>query len=169
MECLHLFYGYESVASVRHALTIHCQLHFLLCHGHGTGIVWFTISILVSFGVCDDKVILSAVKWINKFSPFFLLCLFHRFPFNYRNPIGYLFAFALQYIALMNLFFYVCCMACIGIGFFMFIISIAKDIKNNLKSINEQLTKSMAEDKISEISKQFSKTIQFHADAKQLS
>lgn len=114
--------------------------------------------------VHDGKIIWSEVKSI-----FTLLYVFGRFPFDYRNPIGYLFAFFLQYIALLNLFFYVCCMACIGIGFFMFIISITKDIKNNLRSINEHLKKSMSEHEKSEISTQFLDTIQFHAVAKQLS
>lgn len=85
-----------------------------------------------------------------------------------KTPFGYLIAFALQYIALMCLFFYVSCATAAGVGFFLFTISITEDIKNNFKSINKQVSKSMNDDKKNEILKQFLDTVQFHAIAKQL-
>lgn len=91
--------------------------------------------------------------------PIFIL----RFPFNWKNPIGYLAAFSVQYFGLLIV-------AGIGVYFLVFLsgscwlmISMAHDLKYDLNAI-AGVAKSR-----SKMNNEFSKFVEFHSDIKQLS
>lgn len=89
-----------------------------------------------------------------------------RFPFDWKTPRGYLIAFTLQYIACMFLFLFIACSLSTGIGVYMFIKCLTKDIKNGLNSINEGAK--INRDRV-KISIKFNDIIHFHARSKQFS
>lgn len=88
-----------------------------------------------------------------------------RFPFDAKNPIGYLFACALEYLLFLNMTITAVCSLTDGIGISLFLISVASDIEINLNYISESVK--MKQNQV-EILKQLSELIQFHSNAKQL-
>lgn len=80
--------------------------------------------------------------------------------------IGYLIAVALEYAANAFLYFFNAGLVPLGIGGFLFILSITENIKNNLNSVNEM---AKAKGTRAEIYGRISHSIQLHSDAKQLS
>lgn len=59
-----------------------------------------------------------------------------RFPFDRNNPIGYLIAVVIEYIIIDYELLIVACTLGLGIGMYWFAISVAKEIKRILRSIN---------------------------------
>lgn len=95
----------------------------------------------------------------------FKLIDFHRFPFNWKNPCGYVVAFTFQYIVVMYCYYLIACSVSFGTGSFLLVTSMVIDIQNNLNSINKRVKKSK---KAVETIKQFNCTIHFHSTVKQL-
>lgn len=62
----------------------------------------------------------------------------NRFPFNTKNPIGYCFAIVLQYALIAYNSFLVASMVSLGVGAYLFTISMAEYIKDILNSIDER-------------------------------
>lgn len=96
---------------------------------------------------------------------FFLFFNFHRLPFDWKNPFGYLAAFALQYCGQSFLLFGFANGASAAIGAYMFIISMINDIEISLKLIGKSVK---SKDQM-EMLKTFVDTVQFHGIVKQLS
>lgn len=67
----------------------------------------------------------------------FVMHLNSRFPFDWGNPHGYLMAFILIYITQLNWIFFVRCSLCFGIGVYMFIIALTKDITADLEFLRD--------------------------------
>lgn len=88
------------------------------------------------------------------------------FPFNWKNPFGYLVACALQYILIRYLFIFVVFCVYFEIGFYFLLVSIADDIKRCIKSLNQN---AKSKRKRLKLSKEFGDFIQFHSHTKQLS
>ena len=61
-----------------------------------------------------------------------------RFPFNTKSPIGYCIAIVLQYALIAYNFFLLASMVSLGVGAYLFTISMAEYIKDILNSINER-------------------------------
>lgn len=59
-----------------------------------------------------------------------------RFPFDWKNPRGYLIALILTYLLHRNLVYFLVCMLNNGIGGFMLTISLTKEIKTDLSSFS---------------------------------
>lgn len=57
-----------------------------------------------------------------------------RFPFDWKNPKGFLVAFAVEYILELNMLFFSICALCFGIGFYILIAAFTNDLKNDLTS-----------------------------------
>lgn len=89
-----------------------------------------------------------------------------RFPFDWKNPLGYFLAFTLQFLICTYLFILIACGFCIGIGVFMVLEPLIEDIKISLNSISDCVE---SKRKRSHISKQFSDAIHFYSVVKQLS
>lgn len=89
-----------------------------------------------------------------------------RFPFDRKNPIGYLAAVSLQFIMSTYGFALVANMSCFGIGCYFFALTLTDDLKNILKSINKI---SKIKKKRSEIAAKLTEFIKIHSMAKQLS
>lgn len=60
-----------------------------------------------------------------------------RLPFNWNNPLGFLFAICLQYILIKYYYFYVASLSSFGIGAFLIFTIGSIDIKDNLTAIND--------------------------------
>lgn len=63
--------------------------------------------------------------------------LLSRYPFNWKNPLGYLFAINVQYIAAIYCFTFTSCLILFGIGAFLVEVTMIADIKVDLKLIDE--------------------------------
>lgn len=88
-----------------------------------------------------------------------------RYPFNTKNPLGFLFAATIQYVMLLNVWFFVACLISTGIGCFLFVLSLVDDTKVCLRSLN----KSAKTPGIPSIHlKKYLKFIQLHSNTKQL-
>lgn len=59
-----------------------------------------------------------------------------RYPFDWKNPYGYFFAFATQCVTMFYVNYLITIVLATGIGFYMLIMSLSNDIKSNLESIN---------------------------------
>lgn len=98
---------------------------------------------------------------------FFSFIVHWRFPFDTKNPIGYLVGVVLQYNLLMYAAFIVACSASLGISSHLLVMLAIKDIKSILRSINE-LSKTKSDEQLN-ISKEFTEFIQMHSTMKQFS
>lgn len=92
--------------------------------------------------------------------------LFFNIPFDWKNPIGYLIAVILQLIVTLYSMCYMGSFLSLAFGTFLFTISIAKDLKSILISINKRVNK---KPKNSQLLKLLIKFHQLHTDLKQLS
>lgn len=74
---------------------------------------------------------------------FYHLSIYHysrcRFPFDWKNPVGYLVAIILQYQFVSYPCRYIGCFASLGFASFWFAVSAAKNIKSNLREINQSI------------------------------
>lgn len=99
------------------------------------------------------------------------MVLIERFPFNWRNPFGYLIAASIQCIEVLNSLTFVACMISLGVGAFLFAVAGAKAATIILKEINEN-AKSKNKNKLENrqrILKQLAAYIQFHWSLKKFS
>lgn len=64
-----------------------------------------------------------------------------RFPFDWKNPVGYFFAVTLQYISVVYFFIFTECVIFFGVGCFVFELSATNDLKNDLAAINNSARK----------------------------
>lgn len=103
------------------------------------------------------------LKWFYQEKIVILYIYSFRFPFEWKNPSGSLIAFILIYILQMNLLFFMTCSFCIGVGVYMFITSLTKDLKYNLTIINKLFK---AEQNPTELLEQLFNWIQFHSKVK---
>lgn len=95
----------------------------------------------------------------------FFHTIFERFPFSWKDPIGYLIAFTLQSVSILDLFFFVSCCVSLGIGIYMVVTSLTEDIKIILNSINENAKFKRNRLKLS---KEIYNALEFHATAMRL-
>lgn len=98
---------------------------------------------------------------------FSVSCLFHRFPFESNNPIGFLIAFIIEYIILGYEYFVVACILALGTGAFLFAISTTKDFQRSTPVINTK-TKRKG-NQLNELNTFFSEFIYSLGAVKQLS
>lgn len=86
------------------------------------------------------------------------------YPFDWKNPMGYLVVVIMQYIVTLIILCGVMRLLIFQIETFLMVISMTKDIKYSLHSINKK-----AKANRTGIVKKFTDIIQFHSNAKQLS
>lgn len=86
-----------------------------------------------------------------------------RLPFNWRDPIGYSMAVSLQIIIASYPFRYLACFVTFALGGYLFTITMANDVIDVIKSINDDLKSEI------DTFKKLSKLFNLHSDAKQLS
>lgn len=89
-----------------------------------------------------------------------------RFPFDWKNPIGYSCAVILEYLMTACIANFVGSLAILGISTYLMGAAINKDIRRNLHSINDNTE--IKKNRLI-IIEQFSDFIQIHSMAKQLS
>lgn len=92
--------------------------------------------------------------------------LIWRFPFDWRNPYGYLAAVLIQCVATLYLFLFATCTLPIAFGVYMLSRTIAKDLMICINSINDR-----AQMKGNEVAiiKQFFKILEMHSFLLELS
>lgn len=89
-----------------------------------------------------------------------------RFPFDWKNPIGYYIAVSLQYFGAKMALSYVGCFLSFGVASFAFSIAVCRDLKYELNLIdgNVKIGKRRCQ-----IFSKFMKFIDLHTNMKQLS
>lgn len=90
----------------------------------------------------------------------------YRFPFNWKNPIGYLFACSMEYIFISNICFAALYSTTFGVGSVFMLVWMNKDVKRDFSSINKAFTVKKNQ---MEFTKRFTEIIQFYFDTKQFS
>lgn len=103
---------------------------------------------------------------MNVIFPFAVLILFGRFPFDWKNPIGFLVAVILQTIMISYPLRYMSCYTRLALGSYLFAITFVRDTIDEANDFSDSLRKSRSKlnayKKISEI-------IQVHAEGKRSS
>lgn len=89
-----------------------------------------------------------------------------RFPFDTKNPIGYLIAVFMEYIFDLSILVSAKCLAIYLFGTFFMLFPLVNDIKYCLKTINYNARHKKERPKISN---QFFQFVQYHSKLKQLS
>lgn len=89
-----------------------------------------------------------------------------RFPFNWKNPIAYLFVVVFEYISSVAMLFVAATLVSYAIRFYLWLLSMTADINCDLESINKNAGIKKLRCKIV---KQFSELIEFHSKVLQLS
>lgn len=87
----------------------------------------------------------------------------HRFPFDWRNPLGFLTAFVFIYIFQMNIMFLITYCVSFEVCVYIFVTTFIKDIKNDLFTLSEMVK---LDPSLTELQKQLSGFIQFHSKLK---
>lgn len=90
----------------------------------------------------------------------------NRFPFPWKNPYGFFIAVAIQYIMLTGVLMMASCVLTLSTGFFSLVLTMAKVIKQSLRSINRNSKKKKNR---TAISNQITRFIRYHSMVKQLS
>lgn len=88
-----------------------------------------------------------------------------RFPFEWKNPLGYLIAIGIQYAITAYGVLIGACIISLGIGSFLYVIASTKCIRGNLFAINRCTNDSDKQ----HIWDQFIEFIQYHSRVKQFS
>lgn len=87
----------------------------------------------------------------------------YRFPFDLQNPFGFAIAFSVIFVILFNLVFYMVIAFIFGIGIYLLVTTLTKDIKNDLNSfgdlVNTKPTPTV-------LAKQLFDAIEFHSIVK---
>lgn len=107
----------------------------------------------------------SSLIWWNA-SPF--SCSQNRFPFDSKNPIGFLFAIILEYIVYGYYFFVISCNVAVGVGAFWLAISASVEIQRILYLINDK-SQVKQHHYSNELKTLCSECIHFHGIVEQLS
>lgn len=94
---------------------------------------------------------------------------FPRFPFDTKNPEGYLAAFSLQYVHLAYEVFFVANLATLALGAFLFALTAIKDLKGILRSIDAHCVESKTTDEQLLALNQIRQFVEMHSGLKQLS
>lgn len=89
-----------------------------------------------------------------------------RYPFNTKNPLGFIVAIVIEYVFVVNLMIIPKCFYTTGITALPMLFSLASDIKSDLNAIQQSLSYKR---KRSKMGKPLSQFIQFYSDARQLS
>lgn len=89
-----------------------------------------------------------------------------RFPFDWKNPNGYMIACSIEYIFLLNILFATFYGLVFQMGSIFMLIWMTEDIKRDLNAINDEVT---VKENRRKFANRFVDTIQFYYDGKQLS
>lgn len=89
-----------------------------------------------------------------------------RFPFDWKNPVGFLVAVIIQYILDLVGFAVVLGSLSFGVSVYLFTLSVNKDIRGILKTINRKAKSTQNQQNIIHRTRVY---IQLHSDLKQLS
>lgn len=96
---------------------------------------------------------------------FFSLVLL-RFPFDCKNPVGYLIAIYMQYNMIWYMFYVIASLVSLGIGAFIYSVMGTDEIKRYLNSVNEY---AMRKKNHLKSLKQLAEYVDYHSEMKQLS
>lgn len=151
------FYCGPSVRSSFHS----AQGHYLLCHifhyGFGKWRIRIATSILVSFRLYSDF-------WMQY--DFYVTRWLLRYPFDWKNPFGFLICAALQYRMILHSLRLLACVLSLALGAFLFAISMVKELKSELITINEMAKRKKTRPGVA---KKLYNFLEVHTDLKRLS
>lgn len=136
----------------------HRQFFQVFYHGFGKWCFWVT-----SWNVVG---LLKVFKCMVNSEQFPNISSQKRFPFNWKNPCGYMMAVVVQSLWVSVVFTIIGCILLLSFGCFVFSLTAAKTLKSDLHSIDK-----MARKKNSRCGmyKKLCKFLEIHANLKQLS
>lgn len=91
--------------------------------------------------------------------------LLARFPFDWKNPRGFLMAAIITYAIAQIAITYAAYLIAYGVGMNLYIVAFTEDIKRHLRAMNEGIK---AGANRTDINRQIAEYIQIHSDSKQL-
>lgn len=106
-------------------------------------------------------------SYVEDFNCHFLNSI-ERFPFNWKNPTGYLSAALVQYLLATFVFFIISCSATLAFAIYLFTETAANDIVHNLHTFNKN-AESKKNQHLLLARTQLIELIDYHANLKQLS
>ena len=155
MEWIHTFYVYANFVERCYDSKSHCMFLHLLYYGFRTRRFWIAIFCLV-----------KSQRMFAYWQKIVIVVECYRFPFDWKNPIGYLMALALMYLVLKCLYFFGAVGSSLEITSYLLMMEFMKDVQNDIKLMNE-IAKSNKN--LSEMLKQLRVSIEFHSNMKKLS
>lgn len=111
-----------------------------------------------------NEINFRAIKMCGIFEKPFFSCLFSRFPFNWKTPLGYLIAFS---IVSIGAFFTICCevyVICFIVESTWLFSFFVQDIANDLPNLNAVADRSHANER--QLRQCFGKIARCHSDVK---
>lgn len=166
MEWNHFYSGNENSTAIYNAADMCWQLCHLLQHRSGTWFISIAISNMVRNFIMTAFPMCGAQNSVKCFLPLFAL-LPNRIPFEWKNPIGYLFAIFFEYILFGFAYYLIACSFTLVIGAHWFAISVTKEIQGILHSIKDK-TRAKS-NQSNELNVLFAEFIDTHGAIKQLS
>lgn len=97
---------------------------------------------------------------------FYRFVIEFRLPFDWKSPTGYVIAILLQFIIVFYECSYLACFLTLALGIYLFILSFAKDMIDELQTINDRVK---MENSIAQIRNQLNEFITMQSDIKELS
>ena len=119
--------------------------------------------ILLSYRCHSGKLIVAFIACLVAYEHFHLL----RFPFDTKNPIGYLIAVILEYIIFVYAYFIIACTLSLAMGAFWFAISGTEEFQRFSTIINAKAQANL--NQIMKIKTSFTEFFEAHGIVKQLS
>lgn len=116
--------------------------------------MWFVYNLMISFYFFSNALphIHSILNW--------------RFPFDSKNPTGYLLAVALEYIGNTLIYCFVADLVALGVAGLLFTLSMVEVAENNFNLLNKTIKRNGTP---LEFHQKIRYTIQLHSNAKQFS
>lgn len=132
----------------------------LFCQWFRSGCIWIARTNVVS--ACIAHKLLNRQRDVNEK---YVCHLIERFPFDWKTPLGYLVAIALEYVVVSYVLLIAACLIIFGISAYLYIIALSKCIKGSLFAIGRRTQNKRNR----HISDRFIEFAQFHGQVKQLS
>lgn len=147
-------------------------LFHLLHHGFGKRCLWIAIPCVVSLILTTShywlhfSCTLEQSLFSRKIIFRLLVCEMFRFPFDWKNPIGYLISVSWNSIVIFVLFRFLTCMVPLALGAYLFVFSVNNDWEHVIRTLGKR--KATKPSKVN-IFKRVTEFIRSHSNMKQLS
>lgn len=163
---------YENANRITEKVTkiINLALIKIICPGLIISQVLITFYVYLTTNLDNNAFNLAVPIWYVLYTPeiiiyvnFLFVYMNFRLPFDWKNPSGFLIASILIFMLMLNTFMFMACELSTGIGTYVLVTSLTKDLKNNFSSFS-QIVKSKSN--AVKLMKQLIDLIQYHSTGK---